>query len=282
MSDIFSHAATKFSFPSLSLTQTMRLRLHCRFPLYHYSFSFPLLLVLSLFIYLFPSLSILSSTIYTPFLILCTSLPLPQLLDMGIVYKENFDEEEDSKFHMDMYSTEKRENAAMREKKEREDKARESSAKAFDDWVQLKGIRDQALRCLGLLEPPVLSVGARELGLGSAGGPRSAWTSTSRGQGQGPRDEGLQLVIDVRLSVGVVLLIRCLINTTTVSSVVLYMFFLCFVCLSVCLSVCLFLSHPLSVSISLTLSRYLSSLSACEGRVLYSRLASIHLFSTYL
>lgn len=117
---------------------------------------------------------------------------------MGIVYKENFDEEEDSKFHMDMYSTEKRENAAMREKKEREEKAKESSAKAFDDWVQLKGIRDQALRCLGLLDPPVLSVGAKELGLGSVSGPKSAWSSTTKN----PKDEGLQLVIDVRLAAG--------------------------------------------------------------------------------
>jgi hypothetical protein len=182
-------------------------------------------------------------------------LHYPQLLDMGIVYKENFDEEEDSKFHMDMYSTEKRENAAMREKKEREDKARESSAKAFDDWVQLKGIRDQALRCLGLLDPPVLSVGARELGLGSAGGPRSAWTSTAT-KGQGPRDEGLKLVIDVRLAVGVLILMLMLLQhliwSSALSPAVFFVFSLSFLC------------RPLSLSPSILISFHYQS----EGSVL--------------
>lgn len=57
-----------------------------------------------------------------------------KLLDLGIVYKENFDTEEDSKFHVDGYTTEKRENMAVREKRERDEKTRGDSSKAFDDW----------------------------------------------------------------------------------------------------------------------------------------------------
>ena len=116
---------------------------------------------------------------------------------MGVVYKENFDEEEDSKFHMDTYSTEKRENAALREKREREEKTKENSAKAFDDWVQLKSVRDQAIKRLGLLTPPVLCVSSKDLGLGSVGGEvKSAWTSNANAKAG--MDEGVQFVIEVR------------------------------------------------------------------------------------
>ena len=113
---------------------------------------------------------------------------------MGVVYKENFDEEEDSKFHMDTYSTEKRENVALREKREREEKTKENSAKAFDDWVQLKSVRDQAVKRLALLTPPVLCVSSRDLGLGSLGGE----AKSVRANGKGGMDEGVQFVIEVR------------------------------------------------------------------------------------
>ena len=114
---------------------------------------------------------------------------------MGIVYKENFDEDDDSKYHITNYTTERRENTALREKREREEKSKEESSKAYDEWIQLKTVRDQAMRCLALLDPPILCVGARDLGLGFIGtGPKSAWTSATKNK----RDEGVQLVMDVR------------------------------------------------------------------------------------
>ena len=113
---------------------------------------------------------------------------------MGIVYKENFDEEDDSKYHITNYNTEKRENATLKEKREREEKTKEESSKAYDEWIQLKTIRDQSIRCLALLDPPILNVGSRDLGLGSIGtGPKTGWTSGTKNK----KDEGLQLVIDV-------------------------------------------------------------------------------------
>ena len=116
---------------------------------------------------------------------------------MGIVYKENFDEEDDSKYHITNYNTEKRENATLKEKREREEKTKEESSKAYDEWIQLKTIRDQAIRCLALLDPPILCVGSRDLGLGSIGtGPKSAWLSSVN---KNKKDEGVQFVIDVRI-----------------------------------------------------------------------------------
>lgn len=112
---------------------------------------------------------------------------------MGIVYKENFDEEDDSKYHITNYTTERRENIALKEKREREEKTKEESSKAYDDWIQLKSIRDQAIRCLALLDPPVLCVRSRNLGLGSIGtGPYSSSSIKNK------KDEGVQFVIDVR------------------------------------------------------------------------------------
>ena len=114
---------------------------------------------------------------------------------MGIVYKENFDEEEDSKYHITNYTTEKRENTALKEKREREEKTKEESSKAYDEWIQLKTIRDQAIRCLALLDPPILCVGSRDLSLGSIGmGTKNVSTSVIKNK----KDGGVQLVIDVR------------------------------------------------------------------------------------
>ena len=115
---------------------------------------------------------------------------------MGIVYKENFDQEDDSKYHITNYNTEKRENATLKEKREREEKTKEESSKAYDEWIQLKTVRDQSIRCLALLDPPMLCVGSRDLGLGSIGtGPKTVRTSAAI---KSKKDEGLQLVIDVR------------------------------------------------------------------------------------
>eukprot|EP01039_Chlorochromonas_danica_P007761 gene7761-8572_t len=74
-----------------------------------------------------------------------------QLLKMGYVNKENFDEED-----TDRYEREKRENSTLTEKRQLEAKIREESAKAYEEWVQVKEMKDQAIKCLGLLPKPTL------------------------------------------------------------------------------------------------------------------------------
>ena len=126
-----------------------------------------------------------------------------QLLDLGIVYKENFDAEEDSKFHLDTYANEKRENATIKERREREEKSKEDSSKAYDEWLQLKSMKDAAIKYLGLLTLPVLIVNARDMGIGVLGGGGGggggngsivAWSSSSK-----KMDEGVSMVIEVLL-----------------------------------------------------------------------------------
>jgi hypothetical protein len=79
------------------------------------------------------------------------------------------------------YTTEKRENLAVKERRDRDEKIKGDSSKAFDDWLQLKSMRDQALKCLALIPSPQLSVGGRDIGLTG----RTAW-----GSNKDARDEG--------------------------------------------------------------------------------------------
>lgn len=117
------------------------------------------------------------------------------------MYKENFDAEEDSKFHLDTYANEKRENATIKERREREEKSKEDSSKAYDEWLQLKSMKDAAIKYLGLLTLPVLIVNARDMGIGVLGGGGGggngsivAWSSSSK-----KMDEGVSMVIEVLL-----------------------------------------------------------------------------------
>lgn len=84
-----------------------------------------------------------------------------QLLELGIVFKENFDTEEDSKFHLNMYNGEKINNLALKEKRDREEKSKDDSIKAYDEWLVVKNIKDQALKCLSLIKAPMLKTNAR-------------------------------------------------------------------------------------------------------------------------
>ena len=86
-------------------------------------------------------------------------------MDLGIVFKENFDAEEDSKFHLDNYANEKINNPTIKDRRENEEKNKEDSSRAYDEWLQLKSMRDQALKCLALLVPPVLTVNLKDLGM---------------------------------------------------------------------------------------------------------------------
>lgn len=74
-----------------------------------------------------------------------------QLLKMGFVDKENFDEEDAGQ-----YAREKRSNQVLVERAQMEAKTRADSAKAFDDWLLQKEMRDQALGCLRLIARPAL------------------------------------------------------------------------------------------------------------------------------
>jgi hypothetical protein len=68
------------------------------------------------------------------------------------VNKENFDEEEAS-----LYAREKRSNQVIVERAQQEAKTKDDNAKAFDDWLVQKEMRDQALHCLRLLSKPIIS-----------------------------------------------------------------------------------------------------------------------------
>eukprot|EP01033_Poteriospumella_lacustris_P002248 gene2248-1646_t len=72
-----------------------------------------------------------------------------QLLKLGYVAKENFDEGEEA-----LFAREKRENQVIVERQRQEQKQKEDNAKAYDEWIVLKGMRDQALKCLQLLPKP--------------------------------------------------------------------------------------------------------------------------------
>ena len=120
-----------------------------------------------------------------------------KLLDLGIVYKENFDAEEDSKFHLDTFANEKRENATLKERREREEKSKDDSLKAYEEWLQLKSMRESALKYLGLVIPPVLIVSSREMGVGIAGGGGGGGSVTAFGSALDKKDEGIALVIEV-------------------------------------------------------------------------------------
>lgn len=68
---------------------------------------------------------------------------------MGHVLKENFDPED-----RDMYRRELKENTFLKEKVELEKKMKEENAKAFDEWVEQKEMREQAIKCLNLIPKP--------------------------------------------------------------------------------------------------------------------------------
>jgi Ca2+-binding EF-hand superfamily protein len=72
-----------------------------------------------------------------------------QLLKLGFVAKKNFDEGDDA-----LYEREKRDNQVLVEKQRLEQKAQVDNAKAYEEWIVLKGLRDQALNSLNLLSKP--------------------------------------------------------------------------------------------------------------------------------
>lgn len=92
---------------------------------------------------------------------------------MGFVDKANFDAEE-----RDRYERERRQNSVIKEKQEQEAKQREENAKAYEEWIAQKEMRDSALKCLGLVPKPVVEVPP------AWDDPRGSGTSVRRSQQQ--------------------------------------------------------------------------------------------------
>ena len=74
-------------------------------------------------------------------------------MKMGFVHKENYDED-----NMSEFERHKRENNVLAEKQEMEAKAKEESAKAYNEWLAQKEMRDSALKCLSLVPKPVAEI----------------------------------------------------------------------------------------------------------------------------
>lgn len=96
-----------------------------------------------------------------------------QLLKMGFVDKANFDSEE-----RDRYERERRENSVIKERQEVEAKQREENAKAYEEWIAQKEMRDSALKCLALVPKPVAEMPVAH------DDPRGSATSLRRSQQQ--------------------------------------------------------------------------------------------------
>lgn len=119
-----------------------------------------------------------------------------QLLKMGFVDKTNFDEDQ-----RDLFEKEKRNNQVLVEKQKLEQKLKDDNAKAYDEWIVLKDMRDQALKCLGLLPKPVPSkemiatMSLRRSVSGSIGD----WSTTSRANNNATASSGTKSGLNNKL-----------------------------------------------------------------------------------
>lgn len=77
-----------------------------------------------------------------------------QLLELGHVYRENFDPEDRHE-----YRTTLRNNPALHERILNDKKSKEDSSKAYEEWLIYKDMKDQAVKCLSLL--PIENIGKR-------------------------------------------------------------------------------------------------------------------------
>lgn len=71
--------------------------------------------------------------------------------------KENFDEDQESD-----YLRERRQNKVIQEQLEYKQKTKEDNAKAYNEWIAQKELRDNALKCLALIPKPSLSQKSEE------------------------------------------------------------------------------------------------------------------------
>ena len=83
---------------------------------------------------------------------------------MGFVRKENFDiKDPDSRYSREEFVTQRLENKAIRSKAEKEERSKEEAAKAYDEWMVVKDLKDQAIKCLSFIPPPTSSLLPSEL-----------------------------------------------------------------------------------------------------------------------
>ena len=115
---------------------------------------------------------------------------------------------------MDRYKDESENTPVLLERRYLATKAKEDNAAAFEDWMQLKAVRENILKYLSLLKPPVLTASAKDLG-GAGAGTLSQNVSVAMGDNNPTRssrqhsvtsssriplvdrDPGVKLVIDV-------------------------------------------------------------------------------------
>ena len=72
-----------------------------------------------------------------------------------MVHKENFDDDPDSRYSLQEYAKEKKGNQAIVEREKTEKQMKEESAKAYEEWLGQKEMKDQAVKYLGFIPPPV-------------------------------------------------------------------------------------------------------------------------------
>lgn len=91
------------------------------------------------------------------------------LLNLGFVARENFDADPDSGYSMQAFGAQRRGNKAATDKRDQEQRMHEASGKAYDEWLELKELRDAALRHLSFVPAPTgLAQGIAQGSLASA------------------------------------------------------------------------------------------------------------------
>ena len=86
-----------------------------------------------------------------------------KLLDMGFVDKNNIEVDPEEGISANYaYRKALEENETLQELRKNQDKSQTQSGKAFDQWLVLKGLKDQALKYLTSVPPPTLHREDRE------------------------------------------------------------------------------------------------------------------------
>ena len=97
--------------------------------------------------------------------------------------KGNFDADpDDDKYSMEAYRKERKSNEKMLERREQSTKMKEASAKAFNEWVQMKDLKEQAVKCLSFLK---IGGGKTEKGASGGGSSRRSTAGSVSGSQTG-------------------------------------------------------------------------------------------------
>ena len=77
------------------------------------------------------------------FLNIVVVLCMFQLIQMGFVSKQNFDDDPDSQFYIGNFDTEVDSNPVLQELKERKQREKVESERAYADWMATKALKEQ-------------------------------------------------------------------------------------------------------------------------------------------